>query len=49
MSGPQLTPAAPNGTPEQTNEWFYEINRKENNLANLPEPNTVPKYVTLFQ
>ena len=49
MSGFQLTPATLNETPEQANEWFYEINRKEHNLANLPEPNAVPKYMTLFQ
>lgn len=48
MPGLQRTPAAPNETPEQTNEWFYEIKRKENDLANLLEPNTVPKYITLF-
>ena len=42
-------PAIPNETPEQINEGFYEINKKENNLENLPASNRVPKYITLFQ
>lgn len=44
MSGLQHTPVVPNETPKQTDKCFYEINRKEHNLANLPEPNRLQIY-----